>query len=417
MASAENVKATRTVGERVRRVASSVAAVDNRVADVDDRVAGVNDRVAGVDDRVARVDDMVTSAAHDLDDEVRGVREQELVVDDSLRIGQAVNDVDQVKRSSFNSISTDYGASHVISEKRLRDSIHKWLFPPDPSTNHNIAYSTHHKKTATWFFQRAYFQKWKSTGSLLWIHGKRAPSPTSLSICSDPILNYSWLRQEYSLVSGCCSIQDMWLIFFLSSTIIQDIKALCETGDASMAYFYFDFRNASKQGLHDLLPSLLTQLCARSSPCCDILSKLYSVHNDGKEQPSDNDLTICLKEMLSLPNQRPIYLILDALDESPNTSGISSPRERVLHLLEDLVDLHLPNLHICVTSRPEIDIRDVLEPLTSLRVSLHDEAGHKQDIADYIKSVVYLNSEPMRRWRTEDKNLVIEVLSERADGM
>jgi hypothetical protein len=203
-----------------------------------------------------------------------------------------------------------------------------------------------------------------------------------------------------------------------SSTIIQDIGALCEARGASMAYFYFDFRNDNKQGLRDLVPSLLTQLSARSSLHCDILSKLYSVHDSGTKQPSDSVLTKCLKDMLTLPDQPPIYLIMDALDESPNTFGIPSPRESVLELLEELVDLRLPNLHICVTSRPEIDVRDVIVPLTSLRVSLHDQSGQKKDIADYVRSVVYSNKEPiMRRWKKEDKDHVIEILSERADGM
>ena len=169
-----------------------------------------------------------------------------------------------------------------------------------------------------------------------------------------------------------------------------------------MAYFYFDFRNANKQGLHDLVPSLLTQLSARSSPCCDILSELYSGHDSGKIQPSNGVLTKCLKDMLTFSAQ-PIYLIMDALDESPNTSGIPSPRERVLQLLKDLVNLRLPNLHICVTSRPEIEIRDVVVSLTSLRVSLHDQSGQKEDIADYVRSIVYSNSEPIiRRWKKED---------------
>jgi hypothetical protein len=207
-------------------------------------------------------------------------------------------------------------------------------------------------------------------------------------------------------------------MFLVSSTIIQDVEALCEAGEASMAYFYFDFRNANKQGLHDLVPSLLTQLSARSSLRCDILSKIYLAHDNGKNQPSDSVLTKCLKDMITLPDQRPIYLIMDALDESPDTSGIPSARERVLHLLKELVDLRLPNLHICATSRPEIDIRDVLVPLTSLRVSLHDQTGQKEDIADYVRSVVYSTSERIiRRWKKEDKDLVIEILSERADGM
>jgi hypothetical protein len=204
----------------------------------------------------------------------------------------------------------------------------------------------------------------------------------------------------------------------VSSTIIQDIRTQCEAGEASLAYFYFDFRNANKQGLHDLVPSLLKQLSAHSSPRCDILSNFYSAHDDGENQPSDGALTKCLKDMLALPDQSPIYLIIDALDESPNTSGIPSARGRVLHLLNELVDLRLPNLHICVTSRPEIDIQDVMLPLTSLRVSLHEQTGQKNDIAEYVKSIVYSNSEPViRRWKKEDKDLVVEVLFERADGM
>jgi hypothetical protein len=204
----------------------------------------------------------------------------------------------------------------------------------------------------------------------------------------------------------------------VSSTVIQDIEATCKAGQASMAYFYFDFRDANKQGLRDLVPSLLTQLSAHSRPRCDILSDLYSTHDEGKKQPSETILAECLKQMLTLPDQPPTYLIIDALDESPNAPGIPSPRERVLQLVKDLVELHLPDLRICVTSRPEVDIRDVLEPLTSRQVSLHDQSGQKQDIVDFVKSIVYSNSEPiMRRWRTEDKELVIEVLSERADGM
>jgi hypothetical protein len=205
---------------------------------------------------------------------------------------------------------------------------------------------------------------------------------------------------------------------FVSSSVIQDIRAKCKTGNASMAYFYFDFRDANKQGLRDLVCSLLTQLPASSVPHCDILSNLYLDHDKGKSQPGDGDLAKCLKEMLALPHQHPTYLIIDALDESPNTPGIPSPRERVLQYVGELVELCIPDLRICVTSRPEIDVRKVLEPLTSRRVSLHDQSGQKEDIADYVRSVVYSNSEQiMGRWRSEDKELVIKTLSERANGM
>src|SRR6267142_92558 len=210
----------------------------------------------------------------------------------------------------------------------------------------------------------------------------------------------------------------MLLISSVGSSVIQDIEAICEAGKASMVYFYFDFRDANKQHLNDLISSLVTQLSARSDARSDVLSRLYLAHDSGRRQPGDTVLVQCLKEMLALPDQSPVYIILDALDESPGSSGIPSPREQVLQLVKDLVGLGPPNLHVCVTSRPEADIRHVIEPLTSLRVCLHEQSGQKKDIAEYVRSVVYSDSEPiMRRWRTEDKEVVIKTLAQRADGM
>jgi hypothetical protein len=193
---------------------------------------------------------------------------------------------------------------------------------------------------------------------------------------------------------------------------------MCNAGQASIAYFYFDFRDINKQHWRNLVPSILIQLSTQSDPCCDILFRLYSGHGDGAQQPNDDALKRCLTDMLTIRDHHPIYLIMDALDECPDTSEVPSPRSRILQLLEELAGLHIPNLHICVTSRPEFDIRDFLEPLTSRRISLHDQSGQKQDIADYVRSVVYSRSELyMRRWRDEDKEFVIETLSEQADGM
>jgi hypothetical protein len=192
--------------------------------------------------------------------------------------------------------------------------------------------------------------------------------------------------------------------------------ALRDAGRASVAYFYFDFRDIDKQRLSNLLPSLLAQLSARSDAYCDKVSQLYSEHDRGVQKPSDRAMAECLKQMLALEGKVPSYIILDALDECPVTSSIPSPREEVLDLVEDLVGLHLPNLHICVTSRPEPDIQIVLERLTERPVSLHDKSGQTEDIANYVSSSVH-SDRRMRRWRKEDKELVIKTLSERAEGM
>ncbi|KAH9012612.1 hypothetical protein EDB83DRAFT_329050 [Lactarius deliciosus] len=245
----------------------------------------------------------------------------------------------------------------VDNVTREWEQLQGWLTPPDPSTNHSNACSAQHKRTAAWVFNEDIFKEWESSesASLLWIHGKAGLGKS-----------------------------------ILCSAIIQHLIALCDAGSASVVYFYFDFRDVDKKNFRGLISSLLIQLSSRSKPCLDVLSCVYSVYNDGKERPSERALVQCLKDMLMAlsPCQLPTYIVLDALDECPNIHGIPTPQEQVLELVKDLVDLHLPNLCICVMSRPEIDIRAMLEPLASGQFSLHDQPGQKRDITEYVGAVV-----------------------------
>ncbi|KAH9063435.1 hypothetical protein EDB87DRAFT_1681486 [Lactarius vividus] len=153
---------------------------------------------------------------------------------------------------------------------------------------------------------------WKASGSLLWIHGKPGSGKT-----------------------------------ILSSAIIRGIKSLSNAGSASMAYFFFDFKDTGKQDSRALLSSILIQLSDRSERCCDVLHELYSAYQNGAEQPTGNSLTQCLKNMLTITEQVLVYLIMDALDECSNDYGMPSPRETVLELVEELVELGRSNLRLC----------------------------------------------------------------------
>jgi hypothetical protein len=183
-----------------------------------------------------------------------------------------------------------------------------------------------------------------------------------------------------------------------------------------MAFYYFDFHDVKKQDRYGLLSSLLFQLSAESNAYYRVLSRLYEDNGGGIENPTHSALLKCLKDMLSLPGHAPIYIIVDALDECPNFSERPSAREVVLELMEELVDLELPGLRLCVASRPEMDIRMVLEPLAHRQISLHDASGQMEDIIAYINSVVH-SDRNMRRWEEEDKQLVVDTLSEKANGM
>ena len=208
------------------------------------------------------------------------------------------------------------------------------------------------------------------------------------------------------------------VLHITSSTIIQDIEHISGTGSAYLAYYFFDFKDTRKQDTRGFLSSILVQLCCQSTLFCKILHELFSEHQCGSKQPSVSALKQCLEKILKISRNFPLYIIVDALDECPDTSGLQSSREKLLALIQELVGLSLPNLRFCITSRPEVDIRDVLEPLTttSSRVSLHDEDGQKDDIVDYIKFIVYSDKKIMR-WREDDKEMVVETLSNRAHGM
>ena len=189
-----------------------------------------------------------------------------------------------------------------------------------------------------------------------------------------------------------------------------------KSGLASLAFFYCDFREEEKADRRGLLSSLLVQLGHQSDSYCEILSKFHSGHKNGSQQPRDDALVRCLKELLEFPGQAPVYLILDGLDECPDTSARPSPREKVLMLVEELVKSNFPNIRICVTSRPEMDIIVALDPLTFHTVSLHDEGGQINDIENYIRSAI--SGDPKnRRWKAEDKQMVIDVLTRKANGM
>ncbi|KAH9003702.1 hypothetical protein EDB86DRAFT_2826288 [Lactarius hatsudake] len=316
----------------------------------------------------------------DIDDNVKDLRLG--VKETGIAIQQVTNQVIDINRSSSSDlIAGDHENLTSLTGNELRKDLRRWVAPPDPSVNFNTASGAHHEGTAAWCTEGITLADWKASGSLLWIHGKPGSGKS-----------------------------------ILSSAIVRDIKSMSDAGSAFLAYFYFDFKDTTKQDLRALLSSLLVQLSDQSDIFCDALSSLYSAHKRGSEQPTVDSLAQCLKDMLTMMGHVPVYLIIDALDESPNDSGIPSSREMVLELVKELVDFHHPHLRLCITSRPEYDIRTTLEPLATQQVSLHDEDGQKQDINDYVTFVVH-SDRRMKRWREDDKDAVIENLTEKADGM
>jgi hypothetical protein len=265
------------------------------------------------------------------------------------------------------------------------------------------------------------FQEWRDSesGSLLLIYGNGKFLLLLLSFATINIFSNSQLVRVKVFFGTQLSVCfcDRELIFSLSSAIIEDIWNKQGAGSAMVAYYYFDHNDSSKRDIRGLLISLLFQLSVDSDSCRTLLYQLYTKCRDGFDQPRDSDLAECLENMLKSPGQPSIFIILDALDECPNNSGTPSPREKVLKFVDDLIGSgHVKNLFLCISSRPEQDIQSFLNPLLSHQVSLHDEAGQRDDIKRYLRSFVKTDR-VIRGWEKEDKEFVVNTLSEKANGM
>jgi hypothetical protein len=90
--------------------------------------------------------------------------------------------MNKLKRQSFSGIAIAVrNHGNYLAGDKLQQDIFRWLSPPDPWTNHNVALASRHSGTAAWFVTGDILSEWKASGpsSLLWIHGKRELCPFS----------------------------------------------------------------------------------------------------------------------------------------------------------------------------------------------------------------------------------------------
>jgi uncharacterized protein YoxC len=206
MAHAEVLGITQRIRNEVKVVDGKVERVEDKVEDVGDKVDGVGDKVEEIGDKVEGVGDKVEEIGDKVGDKVQCVDDKVQVVIDGARglsnplipiltsilsdgkqarvaakeaksvIQQTANGIDEIKCTC---LPTDLAVTwcsrlNLLTGNQLKQLLRSWLSPSDPSTNHNIARKAQYTGTAAWLFQGQIVIKWKSTGSLLWIHGKRA---------------------------------------------------------------------------------------------------------------------------------------------------------------------------------------------------------------------------------------------------
>ncbi|KAF4808834.1 Ankyrin repeat and KH domain-containing protein mask [Colletotrichum siamense] len=257
----------------------------------------------------------------------------------------------------------------------------KWLNAPDATVNFNIAYEKSQTGTGAWLINGQSFNTWLQQGSsFLWLYG----------------------------FAGCGKS-------ILCSTAIQHVfQHQKSSQDIGVAIFYFAFDDTSKQDVSALLRALILQLSGEQSNNkqqsndfrSSLLSRLYDSYRNST--PRNQVLLDCLRQLCR--SFKHTYIIIDALDESPRDKH----RQDVLDVLTTIREWGEPAIHLLVTSRDEVDIRDTLDPSRDESIAVRNEASNK-DIALYITQS--LRDKPqLRKWKGFH-GLIETTLTTQADGV
>ncbi|KAK1754032.1 hypothetical protein QBC47DRAFT_414936 [Echria macrotheca] len=252
---------------------------------------------------------------------------------------------------------------HSVQQKTQHLATLEWISTTNPSLSHNLALKKREPDTGTWFLESDEFCNWLHSAGFIWLYG----IPTR-EIC-------------------------------LSSN------------DRVLAYFYFDFQRPEEHGIECLLGCLLRQTSAKEPVIPKPVELLYDKHGKAGHRPSAQELEMALIDVVK-GLHKDIYIIIDALDEAPESNG---KRGTVLKLLARLATSPCSNLHLLATSRNEIDIRSCIGPLSGNGISIEDSVVDA-DIRKYVMSSI-TEDDRMSKLAPGLKDLIVSRLAEGANGM
>ena len=199
----------------------------------------------------------------------------------------------------------------------------------------------------------------------------------------------------------------------LASTIIDYIQDHhVVQGRSTLAYFYFDFNDASKQKVTNFMSSILADLCAQTNLLTDTVKQMFSKCNDGHREPLLSDLRSSFFSIL--PAFNTVFIIVDALDECPTKEN---ERQEVLQIIQDIHHHSATNLHFLVTSRRHHDIETVIAPLTSISPIQIESVMVESDIKLYVQNEIRSIATKKTWWHDQLCKEVEDTLLRGANGM
>ena len=180
-----------------------------------------------------------------------------------------------------------------------------------------------------------------------------------------------------------------------------------------VCYHYFSFQDSSRSQFDICLRATIAMLCSQSKNFGLLNGIFMECHGESiPEEPSIDDLKDLLLRLLSsLATSNEIFLLFDALDEVDRAE-----QEEMLFCLLSMKDLHLPQLHILVTSRSEPIIRESLKRAEGWRSMLLTKETINQDVELCVKRTLGTHYR-LSRCADETKELIMTTLTGESKGM
>lgn len=261
----------------------------------------------------------------------------------------------------------------LVRINQISSNLRNWLNAPDATTDHNAACAKKHPGTGMWLVKSDQFSRWLTEGnSILWLNGFAGSGKSVL--CSTAI-QFAFRHRR-------------------------------SDPNVGIAFFYFSFNDKSKQDESAMLRALLLQLSCQPKDDYADLTRLHDSHQAGV--PPSLVLIDHLRRLIE--SFHDVYIILDALDESPR----NGPRKYVLDALETMRNWGLQRLHIFVTSRDESDIHESLDLSATQQVKMRN-TGIDKDIEEFISG--RLDTDRRLRKLLPYREKIQESLAARAKGV
>ena len=337
-------------------------------------IAGIKEGVQAAGERLAGIH--LTAQVNQRKTEIQAAQNQsELLLSIKDYQGKIEDHFSRFERDEQSKRSASFARKELTRiTGNLKEKILRWLQTTDPSSNHNRACSSHKPGTGDWFTKSQSYRTWLvKPNSFFWLNGK----------------------------AGCGKT-------VLSSTIIENTTLHCDENEGCvMAYFYFSFTDSEKQKTSSMLSSLLVQLSSQVDVTPNSLVSLHRTYE--RSTPPIDPLKSCIQTLIDELPFFNVYLIVDAIDEIPNSDG----REEACKVLQELSQN--PKAHVLMTSRREHDITEFISECNNITDISIQNPEVDYDIQLYIRQRLK-EDKKLNRW-AELHSEFEDVLGRKADGM